>query len=93
MFEYETQIWLYGTLVHVNVEYQETDDSIDIEKVAIVGVYHKGDNPRRRDYTSLGTDIPLCPTEMTAGMYEELVIKAEEHLDISRFDGNPDYEA
>jgi hypothetical protein len=73
-----TQIWLYGTLVEVEVDYEVIDDVIEVVKANIVGVYHKGDNPRLRDYTSIQSDIPLWGSEMPERMYDELVTKAEE---------------
>jgi len=75
----ETQIWLYGTLVQVDVEYEIIDDVIEVVKANVIGVYHKGDNPRLRDYTSIQSDIPLWGSEMGEMLYDELVTKAEEH--------------
>ncbi len=84
--EFNTQIWLYGTLVEVTVEYEQVDEGVEIEKATVIGVYHRGDNPRIRDYTSLGTDLHLWASEMTPGLYDELVCKAEEHIDALRWE-------
>jgi hypothetical protein len=88
--EFDTQIWLYGTLVEVTVEYEQIDEGVEIEKATVIGVYHKGDNPRLRDYTALNTDIYLWGSEMTPGLYDELVCKAEEHIDALRWEGDRD---
>ena len=90
MSSYETQIWLYGTLVEVEVEYETIDDVIEVVKANVIGVYHKGDNPRLRDYTSIQANIPLWASEMNQGLYDELVTKAEEHEQILYYERGAD---
>lgn len=90
MSSYETQIWLYGTLVEVEVEYETIDDVIEVVKANVIGVYHKGDNPRLRDYTSIQSDIPLWASEMGERLYDELVTKAEEHEETLYFEHGAD---
>ena len=77
MFDFNTRIWLYGTLVEVNVEYEINDNIVEIEKANVIGVYHRGDNPTTQDYSQLGTDLPLWPSEMSKSLYDELVQRAE----------------
>jgi len=77
MFEYDTRIWLCGTLVEVTVEYDVNDNVIEIEKANVIGVYHRGDKPETRDYTALGTDLPLWGSDMPEAMYNDFLYKAE----------------
>ena len=77
MFEYDTRIWLCGTLVEVTVEYDVKDNVIEIEKANVIGVYHRGDKPETRDYTALGTDLPLWGSDMPEAMYNDFLYKAE----------------
>lgn len=77
MFEYDTRIWLHGTLVEVTVEYDVNDGVIEIEKANVIGVYHRGDNAKTRDYTPLGTDLPLWGSDMSEAMYNDFLYKAE----------------
>jgi len=88
---FNTQIWLYGTLVELEVEYDVIDDVCEVEKADIIGVYHPGDNPRLRDYTSLNTNISLWASEMSEGLYDDLVTKAEENEDIIYGEPDPDH--
>jgi len=91
MTNFNTQIWLHGTLVELDVEYSVLDDVCEIEQAEIIGVYHPGDNPRLRDYTSLNTNIPLWVSEMSDALYDELLTKAEENEDIIYSELDPDY--
>lgn len=91
MTNFNTQIWLHGTLVEVDVEYDVIDDVCEIERADVIGVYHPGDNPRLRDYTSLGTNITLWASEMSNALYDGLVTKAEENEDTMYREGDPDY--
>lgn len=91
MTNFNTQIWLYGTLVELDVEYNVIDDVCEIEQADVIGVYHAGDNPRLRDYTSLGTNITFCGSEMSDALYDELLTKAEENEDIIYGEPDPDY--
>ena len=77
MFEYDTRIWLCGTLVEVTVEYDVNDNVIEIEKANVIGVYHRGDKPETRDYTALGTDLPLWGSDMPEAMYNDFLYKAK----------------
>lgn len=86
MFDYNTRIWLYGTLVEINVEYDVNDGCIEIENANVLGVYHAGDNADKRDYTPLGTDLPLNPSEMSDGMYNTLVSKAQDDMEERRWE-------
>lgn len=78
---FDTQIWLYGTLVEVCVDYVVIDDVAEVEEARIIGVYSKFDNVVRRDYASLGADIPLDISEMSNELYDQLAVKAQEHED------------
>ena len=91
MTNFNTQIWLHGTLVELDVEYSVLDDVCELEQAEIIGVYHPGDNPRLRDYTSLNTNIPLWVSEMSDTLYDELLTKAEENEDIIYSELDPDY--
>jgi hypothetical protein len=91
MTNFNTQIWLHGTLVELDVEYSVLDDVCELEQAEIIGVYHPGDNPRLRDYTSLNTNIPLWVSEMSDALYDELLTKAEENEDIIYSELDPDY--
>jgi len=91
MTNFNTQIWLHGTLVELDVEYSVLDDVCELEQAEIIGVYHPGDNPRLRDYTSLNTNIPLWVSEMSDALYDELLTKAEENEDIIYSESDPDY--
>jgi hypothetical protein len=86
MFEYDTRIWLCGTLVEVTVEYDVSDGVIEIEKANVIGVYHRGDKPETRDYTALGTDLPLWGSDMADGLYEVLVFRAEQDVEERRWE-------
>lgn len=86
MFEYNTRIWLHGTLVEVIVEYDVNDGVIEIEKANVIGVYHRGDNAKTRDYTSLGTDFPLWGSDMPELMYNDFVYKAEQDIEERRWE-------
>lgn len=86
MFDFNTRIWLYGTLVEINVEYDANDGCIEIEDVNVIGVYNAGDNADKRDYTPLGTDLPLSPSEMSDGMYNTLVSKAQDDMEERRWE-------
>jgi hypothetical protein len=86
MLDFNTRIWLYGTLVEINVEYDVNDGCIEIESANVLGVYHKGDNADKRDYTPLGTDLPLDPSEMSDGLYNTLVFKAEDDMQERRWE-------
>ena len=86
MFDFNTRIWLVGTLVEVCVEYDSHHGVIELENVNVLGVYHKGDNPDKRDYTPLGTDLPLDPSEMSDGMYNTLVSKAQDDMEERRWE-------
>ena len=91
MTNFNTQIWLHGTLVELDVEYNVIDDVCEIEQADVIGVYHAGDNPRLRDYTSLGTNITFHGSEMSDALYDQLVTKAEENEDIIYSEPDPDY--
>jgi hypothetical protein len=86
MLDFNTRIWLYGTLVEINVEYDVNDGCIEIESANVLGVYHKGDNADKRDYTPLGTDLPLDPSEMSDGLYNTLVFKAQDDMEERRWE-------
>ena len=86
MLDFNTRIWLYGTLVEINVEYDVNDGCIEIESANVLGVYHKGDNANKRDYTPLGTDLPLDPSELSDGMYNTLVSKAQDDMEERRWE-------
>ena len=86
MLDFNTRIWLYGTPVEINVEYDVNDGCIEIESANVLGVYHKGDNADKRDYTPLGTDLPLDPSEMSDGLYNTLVFKAEDDMQERRWE-------
>ena len=86
MFDFNTRIWLYGTLVEINVEYDVNDGCIEIENANVLGVYHKGDNADKRDYTPLGTDLPLDPSEMSDGLHNTLIFKAQDDMEERRWE-------
>ena len=86
MFDFNTRIWLYGTLVEINVEYDANDGCIEIENANVLGVYHAGDNADKRDYTPLGTDLPLNPSELSDEQYNTLVFKAEDDMQERRWE-------
>ena len=49
-----------GALWEARIEYiVHSDDSVEIHETALIGAYLKGDNLQRRDYTSLGCDVPF----------------------------------
>ena len=86
MFDFNTRIWLFGTLVEVCVEYDEQDGCIELEDVNVIGVYHPGDDVKKRDYTSLGTDLPLSPSELSDGLYDTLVSEAQDDMQERRWE-------
>jgi hypothetical protein len=86
MFEYDTRIWLYGTLVEVTVKYTINDGVIEIEMANVIGVYHRGDNAKTRDYTALGTDLPLWGGDMPEAMYNDFVFQAEQDVEERRWE-------
>ena len=77
MFDFNTRIWLCGTLVEVCVEYEVDDGIIEVVKANVIGVYHRGDHPSKQDYTALGCDLPLWASEMQPGLYDELVMRSD----------------
>ena len=86
MFDFNTRIWLCGTLVEVNVEYEINDSIVEIEKANVIGVYHRGDKPETRDYTPLGTDLPLWGSDMPEAMYDDFVLRAEIDIEERRWE-------
>lgn len=61
-----------GAIVQIEVEYR-VYDAPEIEEVYIVGVYNKGDNVQRQDYTSLNTTIQIDVSEMSETQYLEVM--------------------
>ena len=69
-------LYVLGAIVQIEVEYR-VYDAPEIEDVCIIGVYNKGDNVQRQDYTSLNTTITLSISEMS----QNQVLKIEEMVD------------
>jgi hypothetical protein len=65
---------LLGIDWEVEIEYVDFGEGeIELEQAHLIGVYLRGDNIRRRDYTSMTCSIPLDPSELTGVAYDRLL--------------------
>lgn len=92
MNTFETEIIWCGVAFELEVTYERGDENeLEIERADMIGVYMPGDNVQKRDYTSLGVNIPLQASEMPGWVYDELMIDLELHL--LNQEKDDDYEA
>lgn len=79
MSTFQMRTYWCGTLLEIEVDYSLNHyDEIELDEARVIGVYHEGDDQKRRDYTVMSTDIPLIVSDMSNDFYDQLLVKAEE---------------
>ena len=83
MNTFQMRTYWCGTLLEIEVDYSLNHyDEIELDEARVIGVYHEGDDQKRRDYTAMSTDIPLVVSDMSNDFYDQLLVKAEEDYTI-----------